>query len=674
MEPTEGSPESQSNDPPLGERAKAALDRHEWRLAFDLLSESDTRGGLSAGDLELLAQATWWIGRLPEAIETRERAYAAALKAGDPMAAARSALLLARDNIYRNAFDTGVAWVNRAQRLLEGVPENPLHGWLELTRSQAIQGHDLDEALLHAARAGEIGERSGDRDLATFALAVGGLLRVFKGEVGEGFAALDEATVAALAGELGAEVAGNICCAAIGASASLGDWQRATQWTEAQDRWCQREHINGFPGMCRVFRAEAKRVHGAWLEAEAEARRAADELVGFIPAAVGQAEYEIGLIRLSRGDLPAAEEALGRAHAFNRDPEPGLALLRLAEGNLGAAADAIRRALEEPNEYGSHGTPHPASEVARLALLPAQVEIALAAGDVSLARATVDNQSALAERFDSLAVRASTASALGAVLLAEGDAAAAIRQLRRGLELWTELEAPYDTARTRLVLARACMAAGDHERALLEIRTARAALERLGATPDVRQADGLLTAIEPAAAGKPVAAARERAVRTFMFTDIVDSTRLAELIGDEAWRSLIRWHDQTIRTIVAEHQGEEIKTTGDGFFLAFARPDQALDAALDLQRGLAAHREAHGFAPAVRIGIHRAEADRTGLDYIGAGVNTAARIGAQATAGEVLVSASTLEDSRAPYRQIGRRTVELKGIREPVDVVSVGWR
>jgi class 3 adenylate cyclase len=260
------------------------------------------------------------------------------------------------------------------------------------------------------------------------------------------------------------------------------------------------------------------------------------------------------------------------------------------------------------------------------------------------------------------------------VLLAEGDAPAAMRQLRRGLELWTELEAPYDAARTRLALARACAAVGDRERALLEIRTARAALERLGAVPDVRRADELLTTIEPAGASRPADAARERAVRTFVFTDIVDSTRLAELIGDDAWRSLIRWHDATVRSIVAEHLGEEIKTTGDGFFLAFARPDQALDAAIDLERRLAEHRESDGFSPAVRIGIHRAEADRAGLDYIGAGVNMAARVGAQAAGGEVLVSAPTIADSRLPYRELSRRTIELKGVAEPVDLVSIEWR
>jgi class 3 adenylate cyclase len=159
-----------------------------------------------------------------------------------------------------------------------------------------------------------------------------------------------------------------------------------------------------------------------------------------------------------------------------------------------------------------------------------------------------------------------------------------------------------------------------------------------------------------------------------MFTDIVESTRLAESVGDEAWDKLQRWHDRTVRAAVAEQGGEEVKGTGDGFFLAFANADNAIEAAISVQRTLAAHRDAEGFAPEVRIGIHQAEANRVGLDYAGTGVNQAARIGAAAGGGEVLVSAATLAGSRRAFGEAGRRTLELKGIAAPVEVVSIRWR
>jgi class 3 adenylate cyclase len=224
-----------------------------------------------------------------------------------------------------------------------------------------------------------------------------------------------------------------------------------------------------------------------------------------------------------------------------------------------------------------------------------------------------------------------------------------------------------------MLLGEAEAESGDHQRASMEIRAARDAFERLGAVPDLRTADARLQVIEPAGAG-PGQGDSRRAMKTFVFTDVVDSTRLAGTLGDEAWGTLLRWHDQTIRSIVAEHGGEEIKATGDGFFLAFGDVDLAIEASIAIQRRLAQHRLEQGFAPGVRIGLHRAEANRAGLDYIGSGVNQAARIAAQAGESEVLVSATSLDAARRPFREVGRRTLSLKGIDRPVDVVSVAIR
>jgi class 3 adenylate cyclase len=149
---------------------------------------------------------------------------------------------------------------------------------------------------------------------------------------------------------------------------------------------------------------------------------------------------------------------------------------------------------------------------------------------------------------------------------------------------------------------------------------------------------------------------------------------LVELLGDEGWDHLSRWHDQLLRSLIAEHGGEEIKTIGDGFFVAFERPASAIECAIKIQRRLAEHRQASGFAPGVRIGIHRAEASRRGLDYAGKGVNVAARIGAAAVGGEILASRETVAAASSRFAVSEPRTVELKGVAEPVDVVSIDWR
>ncbi|HET7646621.1 MAG TPA: adenylate/guanylate cyclase domain-containing protein [Candidatus Limnocylindria bacterium] len=660
----------------LAESARSALGRHAWREAYDLLADADRDGSLGAEELELLAEAAWWLGMLPTAIEVRERAYASAIKGGETEMAVIVAVWLARDHLFRNALSVASAWLSRADRLLEGVPENPGHGWVAATRGfhDALAGAP-ERTLEEATRAQEIGARFGDRNLEALAMSERGAALVAMGRLEEGLALVDEATVAAVGGELDPATAGGICCTTIESCATIGEWGRAVEWTEAQDRWCRREGISGYPGMCRLFRAEIKRLRGSWLEAEAEARRASDEMMGYIPTAVGGALYQIAEIRLARGDLPAAEEALQRIHALGTDPEPALSLLRLAQGNATAAAAGIRRALDEPTRTPAWRGP-PGSDVYRMPLLAAQVEIALEADDVTTARAAADEMTAIAARYATLQMRATAAVAAGAVEVAEGDSPSGTRTLRSAVQAWLEFGSPYEAARGRLRLAEAYAGAGQAADALTEAESARAAFEEVGAIPALRRAetliDGLRTADGDRAARTPRTA--RRAVRAFVFTDIVDSTRLVELLGDEAWSRLLQRHDEALRAVVAAHGGTEIKATGDGFFLAFEDPRAALDAAVGIQRNLVDQRAAHGFAPEVRVGIHLAEATRSGLDYIGLGVNQAARIGAAAGGGEILASAATVAAAGRAVPEAGRRAIRLKGVEQPVEVVSIAWR
>jgi class 3 adenylate cyclase len=168
------------------------------------------------------------------------------------------------------------------------------------------------------------------------------------------------------------------------------------------------------------------------------------------------------------------------------------------------------------------------------------------------------------------------------------------------------------------------------------------------------------------------AATPRRVMKTFVFTDIVGSTQLVEAIGDEAWEVLSRWHDETLRSLVAAHNGEVIDTAGDGFFIGFDTPEAALACAIAIQRRLAEHRKTSGFAPQLRIGVHASEATQTSRAFRGKGVHEAARIASLAGAGEILVSSNTAAGGTYPTGQ--PREVSLKGIAEPVEVVSVDWR
>ena len=159
-----------------------------------------------------------------------------------------------------------------------------------------------------------------------------------------------------------------------------------------------------------------------------------------------------------------------------------------------------------------------------------------------------------------------------------------------------------------------------------------------------------------------------------MFTDIVSSTDLVDLLGDEQWGELSRWHDQTLRTAIERREGEVVKTIGDGFFAAFEDPAKAIRAATEIQRALQDHRNVYGFAPRVRIGLHVADATKEGHDYRGRGVNEAARIGALAGADEILLSLETVAEAPGQGEVVQRRTVSLKGISRPFEVASLNWK
>jgi class 3 adenylate cyclase len=222
--------------------------------------------------------------------------------------------------------------------------------------------------------------------------------------------------------------------------------------------------------------------------------------------------------------------------------------------------------------------------------------------------------------------------------------------------MWSGIDVPYEAAEAREVLARALGNLGDADAAELELTAARASLERMGAERAARRVTALLSR-----AG------------TFMFTDIVDSTRLVEMLGDEQWESLLAWHDRTLRACFEARAGEEIKHEGDGFFVAFTEPDSALDCACSIQRSLRDHRRDHGFAPRVRIGIHSAQATARGGDYIGRGVHVTARIAAAAMAGEIIASFDALSAASDAFHPVDERALELKGLAEPVTVATVDW-
>ena len=632
------------------EAGREAAGRGAWPEAYELLIAADKNGTtLTGGDLELLSHAAMWTGHLTASIEYAERAYGRYSDENEMEKGAMVALALAAE--YRNKLQVSASqgWHQRAARLLETIDETPAHGFLALQKSMLASGRgDYEEALVHIQNALDIATRHHDRDLLAQATLREGVARVNNGEVDQGLALIDEVTAAAVAGELNPMSTAIIYCNAIDACRDLGDYSRAGEWERTATRWCERMAIAGFPGMCRVDRAELMRLRGAWNDADQELQRATEELADFNPRVAGQAFYEIGEIRLRMGDLEAAEQAFNQARDMARDPEPGLSLLRLAQGKTDAATRSIKRALEEES----------LARLDRARLLPAQVEIALVAEDVKTARAAAEELEAITGDYriserTTPALEASAQMAWGAVRLAEQDGAGGVTCLRRALKLWQEVGHPYEAAKTRVLLANAYREQGDEDGAKAELETAASAFGRLGARLDAQRASERLT---------------RRVTKTFVFTDIVDSSKFSELLKERWEKVVLKVHDETIKRLAIEHGGEVVKSTGDGFFLAFSQPSTAVDAAIAIQKQL----EDQAFPAEVRIGLHTTEAQDDGGDYHGEGINLAARIGELAGGGQILASCDSV--TGIPLVCSSPDDTQLKGFSEPVKITSIDWR
>ena len=627
---------------------RSAISARRWREGYDLLAAAAAEDELAPDDLELLAWSAYLTDEIVQVVPILERAYAGYVAAGNKERAAAVAVQLAHEyGSVRLQKAIGSGWLSRAERLLEDEPEGIAHGYLALERGlDAVKTHDYESAQELGATAERVGREHGDLGLELRGRQRRAVSLIHLGEIDEGRLLLNEVNAAAYGGTLQPYDTVVLYCNAIGTCREVAAFDEASQWTERAELFCDEHAISAFPGVCRINRAEVMRYEGKLEDAEKAASEATQLLAAWAPRIAAAGYAEVGEVRLRLGDLARAEEAFDQADALGHDPEPGRSLLLLAREKHAAALASIRRAL------GDDLPP-----LARARLLPAFVEIATAADAIDDAAAAADELAETAERYDSPALHAAAGVGAGSVALARGDAQGAVRPLRRALRLWQGTNARYEAARTRVLLARAYAATDDREGAMHELAHAGSVFDQLGARIDASKVDALL--------GRD---AGRRVTMTFVFTDIVDSTRHLEHHGDANWQKLLRRHDEVVRGITAAESGTVVDHTGDGFFLAFPTADRAVAAAVAIQR------EAAGDLPfEIRIGVHTAEATSLGENYRGRGIHVAARIAALGSGEEIVASRDTV--ARLAGVHTGEpRSEQLKGISEPVDVVSVDWR
>jgi DNA-binding CsgD family transcriptional regulator/tetratricopeptide (TPR) repeat protein len=484
----------------LRDRGRRAFDRGEWPEACERLRAAAVGGPLlEPEDLERLAVASYLTGHDDERKDLGARAHQAWLDQGAHEDAVRCAFWAGFGLVQRGEMAHGGGWLARAGTLVDQHGLDCVErGYLLLPQALlAMAGGDLDAALGRFREAAELAQRFGDRDLAALGALGRGEALLRSGRASDGMGLFDEAMVSVTAGETSPVVSGVVYCAVIDACQEAFDLRRAREWTAALDRWCAAQPgLVPYRGACLVHRAQILQVGGEWGQAMTEARRACERLADPPHPAIGMAHYELGELHRLQGDLTEAEADYRRAHAAGRNPHPGLALLRLAQGRVDAAVAAIERAIDDARD-----------RLSRTRLLPALVEIMLAATRAADARRAADELAGLAAGARTGVLGAVAAHARGAVLLAEGEPRAALEALHDACWAWQDMTAPYEAAEVRVLIAEACRAVGDVDAAEMELDAARAVFERLGARPALARLDELVA--RAAGHATPLVTARE---------------------------------------------------------------------------------------------------------------------------------------------------------------------
>lgn len=466
------------------EQGREAVARRAWARAFRAFVKADRGRPLGAQDLEHLAGAAYMLGRDDDHFECMKRAEREHQRAGNLPRAARCAFWAGINLAMRGRASHAAGWFGRAQRLADrGQRDSVEHGYLLIPALLKHAGEQDWKGLVEVARKAErIAERHDEADL--FALAAHerahALIRLR--QVEQGLQLMDEVMVCVMADELSPLVTGLVYCSVIAYCQELFHLSRAQAWTQALTGWCEQQpEMVAHTGQCLVHRAEVMQLRGDWRTALQEAQRAKRQFAKVThSAAAGHALYRQGEVLRLQGHFDQAEAAYRQAARSGYEPQPGLALMRLVQRRTTAAANAIRRALAETTD-----------PVRRAKLLPACVEIFLGAGSIEQAREACKEIEESAKDRRSTLLDALAAHTRGALQLAEGKPESALGTLRRAFQAWRELDVPYEAARVRVLIARACRVLGDEETAALELDAASSTFSELRAAPDLAQASAL---------------------------------------------------------------------------------------------------------------------------------------------------------------------------------------
>ncbi|HEY0879712.1 MAG TPA: LuxR C-terminal-related transcriptional regulator [Zeimonas sp.] len=463
------------------ERGRQAFANRRWKEAHRQLSAADADLPLEPADLERLAQAAWLSGRDGDAQALFRRAHHVLIDNGQRQRAAHWGFWLSFHALLAGDFAQSTGWFARMQRLVAEEPQGAEQGYVGvLSGLRQMAQADAEGARVSFEQAIALAERFGDRDLLAFGLLGRGQALIQSQRIAEGVPQLDEAMVAVATGEVSPMAAGIVYCAVILTCQRIFDLRRCREWTQALNDWCATQpDLVPYRGECLVHRSEILQLQGEWSDAIAEAERAVEVCSVRAGTLAGRALYQCAELHRLRGAYERAEALYREAGNRGTEPQPGLSLLRLAQGDAGAARAAMLRVVDETGQRPARS----GATAARVQALRACVEIMVCEDEIAIARTAADELDAIAAGTGAPFLRASSAQSAGSVLLAEGNAQAALARLREAWTAWQQLDAPYESAQVRVLIARACRCLGDEETARSHCEAAARTFERLGAAP-----------------------------------------------------------------------------------------------------------------------------------------------------------------------------------------------
>ena len=472
----------------LTDRVRAAYQAKQWSKVHDLLVELEGRQELSGELHEMMGFALWWLGTDEKVIDRFEQTYNAYLSESNAQGAAVAAIEIAELTSHNLASEVAAGWVKRAERLLESDEDSVAKGYL--LRWQAVKAFesdgDLERSLELLRRVQEIGQATSDGNLEVLALQDQGRFLVASGDMDAGMPLMDEAMLAAVAGDVNPMIVGRTYCNMLAVCDQTGDIRRAAEWSEAANRWCSDHEMSSYPGVCRIFKAELMWQNGDWVGAESEVMKASNEL-GLYTDISGEAWYQYGEMRLRAGDFKDAENAFQEALTRGREPVPGYALILAHQGDLSSARDLLKRVLSEPH----------LSKLDRARFLPAVIQLSLDDGDNGRAEEALVELTEISELARSDLFKAQASQARGNIELATGVPSKAITELKEAIKIYMRLGLPFESATAHADMGRAYIADGAKALAAMELKAARVEFERLGSEPHTEKVTELLSLTQP---------------------------------------------------------------------------------------------------------------------------------------------------------------------------------